>query len=138
MNYFIGADFSGYTTNNKLANCESFLRPCELERVVAETSLAELEARVIEVESKRAKEEEEEIEKKVEEDVMDDVNSESSGEATEEKLEENHGKETLDSPDTNSAKTQTRSSDSDLELHMEYVETCTFDTDSKEDLFDDD
>ena len=138
MNYFTGADFSGYTTNNKLANCESFLRPCEPERVVAETSLAELEARVIEVESKRAKEEEEETEKKVEEDVTDDVNSESSAEATEEKLEENHGKETLDSPDTNSAKQQTRSSDSNLQLHMEYVETCTFDTGSKEDLFDDD
>lgn len=55
----LGAEFAGYTTNNKLTSSESFLSPCEIERVIAERHLSELEAHVIEVESKRAKEEEE-------------------------------------------------------------------------------
>lgn len=73
-----GAEFAGYTTNNKLTASESFLSPCEIERVIAEGHLAELEARVIEVETKRAKEEEE-AEMRQEE-VMGDGNS---GEANE-------------------------------------------------------
>lgn len=72
--YFVlGAEFAGYTTNNKLTSSESFLSPCEIERVIAERHLAELEARVIEVESKRAKEEEERETKQ--EEVKDDGNS---------------------------------------------------------------
>lgn len=71
--YMAGAEFAGYTTNNKLTSSESFLSPCEIERVIAERHLAELEARVIEVESKRAKEEEERETKQ--EEVKDDGNS---------------------------------------------------------------
>nr|XP_034303242.1 diablo homolog, mitochondrial isoform X2 [Crassostrea gigas] len=71
--YMAGAEFAGYTTNNKLTSSESFLSPCEIERVIAERHLSELEAHVIEVESKRAKEEEESETKQ--EEVKDDGNS---------------------------------------------------------------
>lgn len=69
----LGAEFAGYTTNNKLTSSESFLSPCEIERVIAERHLSELEAHVIEVESKRAKKEEESETKQ--EEVKDDGNS---------------------------------------------------------------
>ncbi|XP_062604709.1 uncharacterized protein LOC134266501 [Saccostrea cucullata] len=147
--YMAGADFSGYSTNNKLTSSEAFLKPCEMERVMAESHLAEMEARVIEVESKRAKEEEaedqqeEEVRDKQEEEVSDrqELEVTSKNKTPEENITEESEPEVMsekmsdlqtdgDTPVTDS------SSGASPDLRMNYVET--FNIGSEDESLEDD
>ncbi|XP_061178602.1 uncharacterized protein LOC133187262 [Saccostrea echinata] len=135
--YMAGAEFSGYSTNNKLTSSEAFLKPCEMERLMAESHLAEMEARVIEVESKRAKEEE--ARDKQEEEVKDDAAPEIK--ITEEKVTVQSEPEvvsgtTFDLPPTDGTPVADNSSAASPNVRMNYVET--FNIGSEDDSLDDD